>query len=194
MNNISHNLYFPKLLKNISLLILEALLLLSCENDIEVINTITATSDVPKQTADSIEIIYSDSAIIQLKIFASKLEYYQKEEDNSYIEFPKGILVYFYRYDQTIRSKLTANYAIYYEPKKLWEARNNVVAINEDGEILNTELLFWDEEKEIIYTNKFAKVKDQNSEIQGEGFESDQNFTNWEFKKVTGIILLEENK
>ena len=194
MNNNHYKVFdFHSIIKIIIPIFFGALMLFSCENDIDVIHSITSTSKVPKQTAENVEVIYSDSAMTQLKIIAPKLDYFQKLENNSYFEFSEGIKVYFYHTDQSIRSKLTANYAIYYEAKQLWEARENVVAINEDGEILNTELLYWDELKRIIYTDKFARVKDENSEIQGHGFESDQNFNNWEFKKVTGIIQLEEN-
>ena len=41
---------------------------------------------------------------------------------------------------------------------ELWEVRDSVVAINENNDILETELLFWDELKDIIYTDKFVAL------------------------------------
>ena len=168
-------------------------MLFSCENDLEVIKTITATIELPKQSAEDIEVIYSDSAKIKLKITAPKLELYQESAEKSHYEFPEGIRVYFYNPDKTIKSKLSANFAIHYVSENLWEARNNVVAINQTGEILKTEQLFWDQDKKTIYTNEFAKVIDDKSQITGHGFVADESFNNWEFKKVTGIINIEEN-
>jgi|SRR3972149_6120368 len=191
MNKDPYNYLHNLILKGIILPLLGSIMLFSCENDIDVIKTF-ATSNVPKQSAQGIETIFTDSGKVQLKVVAPKLDYYQKSEGDTYYEFTEGIKVYFYNDDLTVKSKLTANYAIYYEQKNLWEARNNVVAINENGDILYTELLYWDQEKGKIYTDKLAKVKEKDSEILGEGFEADQNFTSWEFKKVTGIINIEE--
>lgn len=157
----------------------------SCENDLEVVKSITETYNLPKQSAENIEIIYSDSAKVQIKIIGPKLEVYLNEEDEPYYEFQKGIKVYFYNPDLSIRSKLTANYAIYNVDEKEWEARGNVVVINENGRILKTEQLFWGEEKKKIYTNKLVKAIDDKSEIHSVGFEADENLDSWEFKNVT---------
>jgi hypothetical protein len=40
--------------------------------------------------------------------------------------------------------------------KELWEAKDSVVVINQAGEILNTEQLFWDERNKIIYSEQFC--------------------------------------
>lgn len=174
-----------------SCFLLLLLFLVSCENDLEVIKTITSTTDLPKQSAEEIEVIYSDSAVITLKITAPKLNFFQKTEDKPFYEFNEGIRVYFYDRDHTIKSKISANYALYDLSEYLWEARGNVVAINQNGVILKTEKLFWSENEKRIYTNEFAKVIDDKSQIIGQGFEADEAFTQWEFKKVTGIINIE---
>jgi len=168
------------------------MMLFSCENDVEVVKSITLDSDHPQLSAKNSEIIYTDSTYLEMRITAPKLERYVKSENNKYFEFPEGINVYFYDEEEIIESEIKANYAIYYEDEELWEARNNVVAKNKNGEVLKTELLFWDDGKDKIYTDEFAKITDKESEIQGEGFEAHENMTNWEFKKVTGIINLED--
>ncbi len=166
-------------------------MLFSCENDLEVIKTVTATLDLPKQSAEDIEVIYTDSSKIKIKITAPKLELFEESDEKSYYEFPEGIKVYFYNPDHTIKSKLSANFAIHYFTEDLWEARINVVAINQSGEILKTEQLFWDQKMHKIYTDKFAKVIDDKSQIIGQGFEADESFDTWEFKKVTGNINID---
>lgn len=177
---------------NYIFILLLVLSLISCENDLEVIKNITATSNFPKQSAEDVEVIYSDSSIITLKITAPKLDFYQKTEDKPFYEFNEGIRVYFYDRNQTIKSKISANYALYDLSQYLWEARGNVIAINQNGVILKTEKLFWSENEKRIYTNEFAKVIDDKSQIIGQGFEADEAFTQWEFKKVTGIINIED--
>lgn len=170
------------------------LIIYSCENSVEVIKSITAVTSLPKQYAENIEIVYTDSGIQQVKIIAPRLEYFQKSPEDQYYEFPKGIKLITYDRSHQTRSTVTAGYAIYRKAEHLWEARDSVVAINASGNILRTELLYWDEQKQIIYTDKFARVTDETSEIQGEGFQADENFTHWEFKKVTGMIDIKNEK
>ena len=43
----------------------------------------------------------------------------------------------------TVDAVLTANYAIYYENRELWEAKGNVVVEKSDGKTLYTQQLFW---------------------------------------------------
>ena len=46
------------------------------ENDIQTINSITDIKNFPSQSAKNIEILYSDSAIVKLKIIAPKMARY----------------------------------------------------------------------------------------------------------------------
>lgn len=166
-------------------------LFFSCRNDIEVINTLTRVTDIPTELIHHVESIYSDSAKIQIRIKAAELRRYGNASE-PYMEFPQGIEVLFYDDQANVSSQLTANFAIYYEMQKLWEARDSVVAINVHGELLNTDLLFWDEEKGLIYSTRFVKITTSDEVLFGEGFEANQDFTDWVIKKPKGTIYLEE--
>lgn len=166
-------------------------LFFSCKNDIEIINTLTTVSDFPTESIQHLESIYSDSAEIQIRIKAVEVRRYGNA-NLPYMEFPKGIEVLFYNDQAEVSSQLTANFAIYHETEKLWEARDSVVAINVNGEILNTDLLFWDEERGLIYSNKFVKITTSDEVLFGEGFEANQDFSDWIIKKPKGTIYLEE--
>lgn len=166
-------------------------MLCSCKNDIDVINTFTEIHNLPTQLVRNLETIYTDSGKIQIKLLAPELKRFSKVEE-PYIEFPAGIKVVFYDKNQEPESRLTAKYAIYSETNKLWEARDSVIAINNLGDTLNTELLFWDEKQELIYTNKFVKITTENEVIWGEGLEANQEFTDWKIKNVKGTIYIDK--
>ena len=106
--------------------------------------------------------------------------------------FPKGVKLigYIYgAYPDTAYS-ITANYAINNETIGLWEARGDVVAINIDGEQLNTELLFWDENKEIIYSHKFSRISTEDGVFYGEnGFEAKEDFTKWKLININNSTV-----
>jgi len=165
-------------------------LFFSCNSDMERIKTITSISGLPSQSAKNIEIVHTDSAKISMIVKAPVLNKFDKVEE-PYTEFPEGLLVDFYNDFGEVDSKLKSNYAIRVDETAIWEARYDVVAINHEGTILNTELLFWDENKETIYTDKFVKVTEGESILYGNGFESNQDFTIWRILNPTGQIFTE---
>lgn len=169
------------------------LFLYSCTNDIEKVDALL-NQDVkyPNQSADSIEILYSDSGKVQLLLEAPSLYRYENQKE-PYAEFAEGIFVSFYDDTMGVESTITSEYAIWYLNEDKWEARNDVVVINNvDGYQLNTEHLVWDQKKEILYTNKFVRVTTAEEIIMAEGFKSNQQFTEYSFVKIKGKIKLED--
>ena len=72
----------------------------------------------------------------------------------------------------------------------LWELRDDVVVINDKGEKLETELLYWDMKKEIVYSDRYSRLTADENIIEGNnGFKSDQSLRNPVFNKVTGVIV-----
>lgn len=169
--------------------------LVSCENDIEKINTLTSLYNYPDLSGQKVEMIYSDSAKVRMKLIAEEIKQYSRTE-TPYIEFPKGIEVQFYNDTLGVTAQLNANYAIYYNKSKIWEARGNVIAKNyEKGEQLNSEELFWDENKEIIYSNIFSRIENKDGTFYGSnGFEADQKLTKWKLKGSRGTVRFKENE
>lgn len=171
-------------------LIAGAAVFLSCRDNIDIINK-SFSEDIPTQTAVNFTTTYSDSAIIKLKMVAPMMEYYGKKE-KPYSEFTEGITVYFYDESDKPSGQISARFARYYEGERLWEVKDSVVAINERNEMLETELLFWDEGKEQIYTDKFVKITQQDQIIRGYGLESDTRFLKWQIKNVTATLYIED--
>ena len=125
--------------------------LLSCENEIEKINLLTSSTEYPDMSGKKMEIIYSDSGKVKVKLTADEIKRFSKVE-KPYIEFPKGIDVIFFNDTLGVSAHLTAGYAIYFNEARLWEARGNVIAKDiVEGKQLNSEELFWDEEKGKLY-------------------------------------------
>ncbi|NOZ47999.1 MAG: LPS export ABC transporter periplasmic protein LptC [Chlorobi bacterium] len=166
-------------------------LFISCQSDMERIKTITSINGLPTESATDIEIIHTDSAIITMIVTAPELKKYDKV-DEPYTEFPKGLVVQFYNNKGTVDSKLSANYAKRIDKTNIWEAKYDVVAVGKNGSILNTELLYWDEDKEKIYTDNFVKVTEGESILYGNGFESNQDFTVWKILHPTGEVYTNE--
>jgi LPS export ABC transporter protein LptC len=166
--------------------------LTACENDLKTIEKLSAEDTVHLEKAREIELLYSDSG--RLAVRMTSPEYLRYSGQEALLEFPKGINVVFYK-DLRPSSTLTAKYALINERTNLMEARNDVeVANTEKGERLNTEHLVWDEKKHKIYSNEFVKITTRDKVLFGQGFESDQNFDNWVIKKLSGSISVNPDK
>ncbi len=107
-----------------------------------------------------------------------------------YREFRKGVKITTYKDDSlsTVDAVLTANYAIYYEKRELWEAKGDVVVEKSDGKTLYTQQLFWDARTKKIYSNVDSKIVQSGGTdvFIGEGFESDEEFHDWRFRRMKG--------
>jgi LPS export ABC transporter protein LptC len=167
--------------------------LVSCENNIEVIRSMDKIKDLPVLAASELEILYSDSAKIKMRIVTPEANRYILP-DKQYSEFPKGLTVEQYDSAMKIAAFITANYAIFHENTNLWEARGNVIAKNiEKNEELNTEELFWNQAKGIIYSKKFSRITNADGVFYGDGgFEALQDMSQWHMIGIKGKVNIKE--
>lgn len=179
----------------VGLLLLLVVLLGGCENDIERINMLTDETEVPTVQGTNIKVIYSDSAKVKIQVLAPVYKQYPTAE-RPYMEFEKGLEVYFYDDSAKIESELRADYTIYYMEEGLWHATGNVVAQNfENGDALYTEELFWDEKEELIYSDSYTRVINEESTLYGKkGFRSHQSLSNWQLIGSSGTINVQDEE
>jgi LPS export ABC transporter protein LptC len=171
-------------------LVVIALSVISCEKKIGTIEKIDLLT-LPSLTVKDFETIYTDSGKIQMILAAPLMENYNKS-DPEYSEFRSGIKVDFYDGHKESVASVTAKYAKYTENKNLWELQDSVVAINEAGEILETELLYWDQKKALIYTDRFVKITTEDQIIQGYGLESDPRLSKRRIKNLSATIYVKD--
>ncbi len=169
-----------------------AMLFYGCENNIEQIKTFYTTENLPVLEATNFETLLTDSGQVRYFVKAPKLLQFQ-DEGRNYREFPEGVELVEYDEHKRIISSITADYAKQFVAEDKWEAKNNVVATNAQGDTLKTEHLIWEEKKEIIYTEEFVKIIRADQIITGIGFTSDQKLQNWKIKNPKGTIYVSVN-
>lgn len=175
-----------------AVLIVIALSVVSCEKKIETVEKLDLLT-LPSLTVKEFETIYTDSGKIQMILSAPLMENFNKS-DPDYSEFRSGIRVDFYDGHKESVASVTAKYAKYTENKNLWELQDSVVAINEAGEILETELLYWDQKKALIYTDRFVKITTEDQIIQGYGLESDPRLSKRRIKNLSATIYVRDEQ
>ena len=144
----------------------------------------------PSQVGDSVTLLYSDSTQLKVVLKANRMLIFNKNVTEPYTLLPKGLFVTFFDDQEKVSATLKANYGIRYDIKKQMEAKYAVELINKDGTKLETEKLIWNEVTQRIYTDAFVKITNRKEIIMGTGMESNQDFTKYEIKHVTGQILI----
>jgi LPS export ABC transporter protein LptC len=169
-------------------LIIISVLVLSCENKIPVIPKSDLLT-LPSLTAKDFKTVLSDSGLIQLVLTAPIVEKYDNA-DPPYDEFKQGINVSLYNGKTTSQGRVSAKYAKC-TSSNLWELHDSVVVINDKNEKLETEVLYWNQEKDKIYTDRFVKITSEEQIVQGIGFESDSHLTHRRIKEGSAIIYVD---
>ena len=143
-----------------------------------------------QETGRDVTLIYSDSAVIKVRITAPLLV--RTSGENPVTDMPEGIRALFFDGNGRQNSILTANRAVQYPNKGLMEAHGNVVFVNEAGDTMYTEKLIWEEKAERIYTDQYGRIIRPDEIIYGDGMESNQNFTKYKILNIRGTIALNE--
>lgn len=168
-----------------------SLLLCGCDDPNIETRQVVTQDDVAMEVAHDVEILYSDSAIVRVRVTGPLLHNFNDRE-NARQEFPAGIQIDFLEVDRSVRSTLTAKSATRQQDKGLITARDSVVFVTVKKEKLETEELIWDEKSGKVRTEKFVKVTKPGEVIYGFGLEAEQDFSYWKILVPKGRIKVEQ--
>ena len=154
---------------------------------------VSENDTLPSMRSLGVSTLISDSGITRYKVEAEEWLIYDKKNP-PYWAFEKG--VYLEKFDTLFRieASIKADTAYYHEKKKLWELKGNVQIMSLRGDKFQTDLLFWDEKKEKVYSDKYIQIEQDDKVIRGYGFESNQDLTEYEIKNTTGIFTIEDKQ
>lgn len=170
-----------------------SMLFFSCRNDMDKIASFRQNDTIPVESARDVQYYYSENAVLKTKMTAGLMNRFDIPEP--YIELPEGFMIEMYDSAGNISSTITAKWARKYEQKKILEAKYDVVVTDMvENKILNTNHLVMDENQDKIYSDKFVKITTPDKIIYGDGFESDQNFSEYKILQPKGEILLTRKK
>lgn len=180
----------------LSALLISMVLMSACENDIKKIKELSAKeSEKPEQITKGVDVIYSDSAKVKMRLQAPVLKEYNDTAKNAkpYQVTPNGIKITFYNADKTQAGVMVSDSAIRYPDTKITKFYKNVVCTFSTGETLKTEELIWDQNKKIIYSNKYVIVNSPDGSFNdGVNFMSDEKLTHFTFGQSTAAFYTDE--
>ncbi len=163
-------------------------LLLACDaNELKGLQDIQLQDEVGIERAEGVELLYSDSATVRVVIQAPTLLRYIARDTPKQV-FPDGIEADFYNVRQQQTSKMVANYAEQFQKEEKVYLRDEVKIWNDKDELLETEELVWNKLEKTIHSTQKVKITTPTQIINGVGFKSNLEFTDWEMYKMTGTI------
>ncbi len=167
-------------------------LLFSCQSSVhEKFGVDVDPIELPRLHSLDVTTLISDSGITRYKIYTPEWNIFEKTGE-PYWEFPLG--VHFERFNESlvVDANIHADYAKFLEKQKIWELKGNVQATNIQGEMFETEQLFWNQNTEKIYSDSIITITQPDYIITGKGFESNQEMTKYQVKQTQGVIPVNE--
>lgn len=170
------------------------LLLSSCGGrQTSVGEAITERDSLPMMVTRGITTLISDSGVTRYRVNTEEWAIYDRKKP-SYWSFEKGVHVEQFDSVFHIEASIKADTAYYYDKERLWKLIGHVDIQNRKGERFNTELLYWNEATQKVYSDKFIRIIQPDRTIYGYGFDSNQQMTVYTIHNIEGVFYVDEQK
>jgi len=147
------------------------------ENKVKpVINPNLNVSEIPAQESWDAKVIFSDSGKTTAILYAGHLRVFNERQETL---LDSGVQVDFYNPQQIVTTTLTSEKGKVDDATKNLYAMDSVVAVSDSGVTIKTDELMWRNSDRKIVSDKFVTILTSKEKIQGYGFESNQNLTNY---------------
>ncbi|MEK8179389.1 LPS export ABC transporter periplasmic protein LptC [Flavobacterium buctense] len=172
------------------LALLLCLLIASCEGNFREVQKMSVSEFTPSGDADSINLKYTDSGRITANLISPKMLDYATVEF-PYTEFPNGI--HLTLFDKNGKQTLIdAKYAISHKTTNIIDLQGDVKISNQNGELLETEQLYYDQKNEWFFTEKKFKFTSLKGVSYGEGIDFSKDFKKVNSQKISGQVQSSE--
>lgn len=168
------------------------LLFSSCDGQKKALGkAITERDSLPVMDTRGVVTLISDSGVTRYRINTEEWLMFDKKTP-TYWAFEKGI--YLEQFDSLfhVDASIQADTAYYYDRERLWKLIGHVDIKNLKGERFNTELLYWNEATQKVYSDKFIRIEQPDKIITGYGFDSNQQMTIYTIHDMGGIFYVDE--
>lgn len=152
---------------------------------IELVKTNLETTDsIPSQTSFDATVTFSDSGKVKAVLKAGRIRVYSRY---NYTIIDSNAAVDFYK-NGSHASTLTGKRGKIYDMTKDVEVYDSVKLVSDEGSTLTTNKLLWVNKTQRIKSDEFVHIITKSDDIQGYGFEADQNLKNYVIYKVSGEV------
>ncbi len=143
---------------------------------------------VSVMTTYGVNMLVSDSGIIKYRIVTERWDVNTTRIPSRWT-FEKGLFME--QFDEMFNTQvyIQSDSAWYYDRKKLWELRGNVVMRNMNGMVFKGNELFWDGIRREIYSNQNSVLVTPDRTLQGDKFISNETMTRYSITNSAGSFV-----
>ncbi|MES2411179.1 MAG: LPS export ABC transporter periplasmic protein LptC [Bacteroidota bacterium] len=170
--------------------ILFCFMVIGCESNFRDVQKMGFAEFSPSGDADGINLKYTDSGRITANLVSPKMLDYATVEF-PFTEFPKGIHLTLYDKNGK-QTYMDAKYAVSHKATNLIDLQNDVKISNQNGELLETEQLYYDQKNEWFFTEKKFKFTSPKGVSYGEGIDFSKDFKKVNSQKISGQVQSKE--
>ena len=164
--------------------------LTGCESNFREVQKMGFAEFSPSGDADGINLKYTDSGRITANLISPKMLDYATVK-YPFTEFPQGI--HLTLYDKNGKETyIDAKYAVSHKPTNLIDLQDKVKISNQNGEVLETEQLYYDQKNEWFFTEKKFKFTSPKGVSYGEGIDFSKDFKKVNSQKISGEVQSSE--
>jgi LPS export ABC transporter protein LptC len=180
MDFIKQNILFPVAT------IMALVLFFSCESNFKQVQKINFSDFVPSTDAEKINLKYTDSGRITGILISPKMLDFSSVAF-PFTEFPKGIDVTLYD-KKGKRTFIKSNYAVSYKQTSIIDLQGKVKITSDNGQVLETEQLYFDQKNEWFFTERKFKFTDKKGASNGQGVDFSKDFKVINSQRIVGEI------
>jgi LPS export ABC transporter protein LptC len=177
------------LIKNyssLSFVITMMVMIVGCESNFKEVQKINFSEFVPSGEADKINLKYTDSGRITAILVSPKMIDYATV-NFPFTEFPKGVDITLYDKNAK-KTYIKSDYATSYKSTNIIDLNGNVKITSQDGQILETDQLYFDQKNDWFFTEKSFKFTDPKGVSNGQGIDFSKDFKVINSQKIAGEV------
>lgn len=166
----------------------------SCSKNKQLVTDAVVERDsMSVMTTYGVNSLISDSGIIRYKILADEWLVYDKRNP-PFWAFERG--VYLEKFDtlHQVEARIKADTAYYNTKAEIWTLRGNVHIESLKGERFDTQLMYWNQKTQRVYSDQYIRIEQPERTITGYGFDSNQQMTEYVIRNITGIFYVDESE
>ncbi|MDE6049691.1 MAG: LPS export ABC transporter periplasmic protein LptC, partial [Paramuribaculum sp.] len=144
----------------------------------------------PTMTTTDVSTLISDSGIVRYRVVAPVWYVYDEAAEPKWT-FPQSL--HLESYDDLFNKEATidCDSATYLTNRQLWRLDGHVIVVNMAGEKFLTSQLFWNQKQQTVYSDSFIQIIRADRIMEGYGFVSDEQMTDFAVRNVSAILPAE---
>lgn len=159
-----------------------------CSNEkVSFVRNVGGGDSTPTMLTTDVSTFVSDSGYTRYHI-QSRIWAMYDEAEVPFWKFPETLTMHQFDRDLNVTANMRCDSATYFSQKRLWRLDGDVRMVNTAGDSFASPQVFWDQVKREVYSDSFVHIVRSDRIIEGYGFTSNEQMTEYTVHRPTGIF------